>query len=323
MNSIVTGANGFLGAWLCKKLLAEGHNVTALVRKKSDISELAGTKVNYAYGDVTDLSSLREAFKNQNHVYHLAGVVAYKKSEREHMDLVNVQGTKNVVQICEELRTELLLHLSSVVAIGASFQPIVLNENSNYEIANLNLGYFETKHAAEKIVMSAAAAKKINAICVNPGTIYGPADAKKNSRKTQVKVAQGRFPFYTKGGVNVVAVNDVVDGIIKATKFGKSGQRYILGGDNLTIKNLFEIIADCAGVKAPRIALPNFILHTLGFIGDTFGFGISQENAYTASMYHWFDSTKAKNEIQFLPSPSIAAIEASVRWMKDNGYLKL
>lgn len=321
MKSLVTGANGFLGAWLCKRLLAEGHEVTALVRKNSDLSELNDLKINYAFGDVTHLSSLDEAFKNKNHIYHLAGMVAYKASDRPMMNKINVEGTQNVIQACQSQHVEQLLHLSSVVAIGASFKPVVLNENSKYEISKLNLGYFETKHLAEKIVMTAANEKKINAICVNPGTVYGPADAKKNSRKMQIKVAKGILPFYTGGGVNVVAVDDVIDGIINAVKFGKNGERYILGGENLTIKNVFEIIADCAGVARPQIKIPTSLLHVLGYIGDATGVGLSQENAYTASMYHWFDSTKAQNELQFKPSSSKAAIESSVRWMKDNGYL--
>lgn len=323
MRSIVTGANGFLGAWLCKRLLDEGHDVTALVRKNSDLSEIQHLKLKYVYGDVTDLDSLTTAFKNQNQVYHLAGVVAYKKAEREKMNLVNIEGTRNVITACETLQPDKLLHLSSVVAVGSSFKPEVLNEKSPYTISNLNLGYFETKHEAEKIVMASAAAKKIHAVCVNPGTIYGSADAKKSSRKMQVKVAQGRLPFYTGGGVNVVPVEDVIQGIMNAVQLGKNAERYILGGDNFTIKSLFETIADCAGVQRPRFKLPNSVLFALGFIGDTTGIGLSQENAYTATMYHWFDSTKAKSEIQFQPTSSKAAIEASVRWMKDNGYLNL
>ena len=117
-------------------------------------------------------------------------------------------------------------------------------------------------------------------------------------------------------------VEDVLSGIIKATKLGKNGERYILGGDNLTIKNLFEIIADCAGVKKPNLKIPDFALHALGTVGDAFGLGFSKENAYTATMYHWFDSSKAKKNIQFKQTSSIAAIEDSVKWMKDNGYLK-
>lgn len=331
MKVIITGANGFLGSWLTGRLLAEGYEVSVLVRQHSDLSELEGLRQtqipNYFFGDVTDKESLMTAFKNKDIVFHLAGLVSYKKSDRELMDRVNVYGTKNVVETCEELKIPQLLHVSSVVAIGASFKPKVLDESSTYNISHLNLGYFETKRNAEHIVLTAAQEKRINAVCVNPSTIYGFGDAKKGSRKTQLKVARHEFPFYTSGGVNVVAVEDVIHGILLAIKHGKSGERYILANENMTIKELFKKIADCAGVKPPAIYLPNSILHTIGFTGDlleklNFNIGISRVNAYTASMFHWFDSGKAQRDLGFKPSSADQAIENSVRWMKDNGYLK-
>lgn len=326
MKVIVTGANGFLGSWLTKRLLAEGHEVSALVRKTSDLSELADVKPNYIYGDINNFESIEAAFKDNEIVFHLAGAIAYKKSERSLMEKVNVQGTKNVIAACANLGIPQLLHLSSVVAVGASFEPKVLTETSNYNIHHLNLGYFETKHEAEKLVMAAVKENSIRAVCVNPSTIYGAGDAKKGSRKTQVKVAAGRFPFYTNGGVNVVAVEDVVEGILLACQKGKNGERYILSSQNMTIKSLFEKIADLAGVDAPKILMPNWGLHCLGSLGDlltSVGLkgGLSRENAYTASMFHWFDSAKAQKDLGFRPTSSDFAIERSVRWMKDNGYL--
>jgi dihydroflavonol-4-reductase len=327
MKVLVTGANGFLGAWLTKRLLAEGHETTALIRKNSDLSELGSTQPNYLYGDVTDLTSLQTAFKNQDVVFHLAGVVSYKKHDQALLEKVNVEGTRNVVQACSEVQVPQLLHLSSVVSIGSSFSPHTLNESAQYNIAHLNLGYFDTKKAAEDIVVAAARAHKIKAICVNPSTIYGFGDAKKGSRKNQVKVARGDLPFYTSGGVNVVAVEDVIDGILLALQKGRNGERYILSSENMTIKNLFERIADFAGVKAPQHLMPDWALHSLGYLGDKlqpFGInlGLSQINAYTATMFHWFDSHKAQTELGFKPSSADKAIEKSVQWMHDNGYLK-
>lgn len=327
MKVLVTGANGFLGAWLTRRLLQEGYQVSALVRKNSDLSELAGVNPNYVYGDVTDKASLLSAFKNQDLIFHLAGVVAYKKSEQAKLESVNVGGTQNVVDVCAELQVPQLLHLSSVVAIGSSFTPTPLTEASPYNIAQLGLGYFDTKHKAEIIVQQAAQQNKIRAICVNPSTIYGFGDAKKGSRKNQLKVARGEMPFYTSGGVNVVAVEDVIEGILLALKNGKNGERYILANENITIKSLFEKIAQFANVKPPQIYMPNWALHTIGFIGDQLqplgiDIGVSQVNAYTATMFHWFNCTKAQNELGFKPSSSDAAIEKSVKWMHDNGYLK-
>lgn len=321
MKIIVTGANGFLGSWLCKHLQEQGHEVTALVRKNSDLTELQNLKLQYAYGDVTQKNTLLPAFENADYVCHLAGVIAYKKADRPLMDKVNITGTQNVVETLALLQKPKLLHLSSVVAIGAQFGPQVMDEAFEFNIHDLNLGYFETKHAAENIVRQSAQAKKIEAVCVNPSTIYGFGDAKKGSRKTQVKVARGQFPFYTGGGVNVVAVEDVCEGISQAMKHGKNGERYILSGDNMTIHQLFEKISLAAGVKSPKIYLPFSVLKTIGLVGDLFSLGLSVENAYTASMYHWFSNSKAKTELGFKPSSADLAIQKSVKWMKDNNYL--
>ena len=330
MKVLVTGANGFLGSWLTKRLLHEGHTVSALVRKNSDLSELFDVKPNYVYGDVTDSESLKTSFKNQEVVFHLAGLVAYNKKDRPQMDQVNVQGTANVIEACAEFKIPQLLYVSSVVAVGAlSSNPEksqALTEGFTYNLHPLNLGYFETKKMAEDLVMAAVFEKKIQAICVNPSTIYGSGDAKKGSRKTQVKVAQGKFPFYTSGGVNVVAVEDVIDGVLLALKSGKNGQRYILSSENMYIKELFEKISRFAGVKAPGLKLPDSVLHGLGMLGDTLNIvgipvGLSRENAHTATLFHWFNCQKAKTELGFNPRPADYAIENSVRWMKDNHYI--
>ncbi|WP_295902454.1 NAD-dependent epimerase/dehydratase family protein [uncultured Bdellovibrio sp.] len=327
MKILVTGANGFLGSWVTKALVNEGHNVYALVRPKSDISELEGVNCKYVHGDVTDIHSLLEAFKGVDTVFHLAGVIAYKKSQRAMMDKVNVQGTANVVSVCREHKVRRLVYLSSVVAIGAGYTPNdILNEESTYNVADLNLGYFETKHQAEQIVKAACDKGEINAVMLNPSTIYGAGDAKKGSRKMQLKVAQGKLKFYTSGGVNVVAVEDVVEGILSAWKKGRKGERYILSGENILIKDLFSMIAAEAGVKAPSHLLPDGLLHAVGAVGDfmeKMGLKgpLSRENAYTATMYHWFDSSKAQSELDFKPRPAREAIHNSVQWMKDQGLL--
>lgn len=327
MKVLVTGANGFLGSWVTRALVNDGHEVYALVRPKSDISELDGVNCKYLYGDVTDIRSLLEAFKGIEAVFHLAGVIAYKKSERALMDKVNVQGTANVVAVCREHKVKRLVYLSSVVAVGAGFsEQEILNEQSEYNISDLNLGYFETKHEAEKIVKAACDKGEIDAVILNPSTIYGAGDAKKGSRKMQLKVAQGKMKFYTSGGVNVVAVEDVVQGILSAWKNGRKGERYILAGENILIKDLFALIAAEAGVKPPSQLMPDSVLHIVGTIGDFMELcglkgPLSRENAYTATMYHWFDSSKAQKELGFKPRSAKEAIHNSVQWVKDHGLL--
>ncbi len=324
---LVTGANGFLGSWLTRRLLAEGHEIFALVRKSSDLSELDGVPCQYIYGDVTNLDSLPLAFKGIDTVFHAAGLVAYKKSERGLMEKVNVTGTQNVIHACSQMDVSRLVHISSVVAVGAGFKPEdILNEESAYTLSHLNLGYFETKRKAEQLVVAATQSKKIDSVILNPSTIYGAGDARKGSRKTQVNVARGSFKFYTSGGVNVVALEDVIDGILSAWKVGRTGERYILCGENWLIKDLFSEIALIAGQSPPPYKMPDFILHALGIIGDQVGslglpFPVSRENSWTATLYHWFSSEKAQKELKFKPSSSKQALRNSIQWMKENNFL--
>lgn len=325
---LVTGANGFLGSCFTKKLVELGHETFALVRPSRDLTELNGVHCQYLHGDVTDLGSLITHFRDMDTVFHLAGVIAYKKSQRELMEKVNVEGTRNVVEACKLQQVRKLVHLSSVTAVGAGFTPQdVLNEESPFNVHHLNLGYFETKWQAEQIVKAACIRNEVDAVMLNPSTIYGPGDARKGSRKMQLKVAQGKLKFYTSGGVNVVSVHDVIDGILAAWHKGRTGERYILASENLLIRDLFRIIAEEAGETPPKNQIPNAALFTLGALGDVMEkMGLrgplSMENAWTSTMYHWFDSTKAQRELGFRPRPSREALRESVRWMKENGLLE-
>ena len=324
---LVTGANGFLGSWLTRRLLSEGHQVYALVRRSSDLSELDGVKCEYLYGDITDLSSLENATQKIDTVFHTAGLVAYQKSERSQMERVNVTGTQNVLTACQKNSVRKLIHISSVVAIGAGFtRGEILSESSEYNVGRLNLGYFETKRAAELLVIEASKSGQVDSVILNPSTIYGPGDARKGSRKTQIKVARGEFKFYTSGGINIVDIEDVLDGILSAWRIGKSSERYILCGENWLIKDLFTEIAKIADCPPPPYRMPDTLLHLLGNIGDQFSdwglpFPVSKENAWTASLFHWFTSDKAQRELNFKPRPSIEALKKSILWMKDNDYL--
>ena len=321
MKTFVTGATGFLGKNLIKHLIENGDEVTALVRKHSE--ELP-EEVVQIQGDVTDSDSL--TFSGQEVVYHLAGVVGYSKAQRQLMEEVNIQGTKNVVENVRKYNVDRLIHMSSVVTVGASFKPEALNEENAYNLAHLDLGYFETKRQAEEVVTDEVAKGKINAVILNPSTIYGEGDMLKGSRKVQLKVANGKFPFYPPGGVNVVDVDNVVQSTIDAVELGRNGERYILAGENLYIKELFNIIADVAGVSPPLLKLPTQLLRTIGKAGDFLEKydkkgPINSENAWAATLYHWFDSTKAQKELGLRVTPAANSIRKSITWAKQHGLI--
>ncbi|MEQ1875037.1 MAG: NAD-dependent epimerase/dehydratase family protein [Bdellovibrionia bacterium] len=327
MKVLVTGATGFLGSWLTRRLVQSDLDVRVLCRPTSDLADLEGLRYEKALGDVTDFESLKRAAAGVDTVFHLAGVIAYTKSERAQMNRVNIDGTEHAVRACIENGVRRLVHMSSVVAVGASLDgKVPLNENSQFNLSHWNLGYCETKKRGEEIVVEATRTRGLDAVILNPATVYGGGDAKKGSRKTQLKVAQGRFPFYTPGGVNIVAVDDVVEATIKAWQIGKSGERYILGGENVTIKKLFELIAQAAGVAAPRWYLPKPVLTSLGKFGDLLEargkkISFNSEAARMAVMYHWFDSAKAQRELALKVTPAEVSIGNSVGWMKEQGLL--
>jgi len=327
MKVLVTGATGFIGRWLVSKLQSEGLDVRILRRRSSSEKSVDDSSVEVAWGDITDPESLIAACRDVHSIFHLAGVVGYSRSQRKIMEQVNVGGTQNIVQAAIENKVSRMVHMSSVVAIGASFDgSSLLNENSEFNLGKLDLGYFETKRKGEGIVRQAVKEGLLDAVIVNPSTVYGAGDAEKGSRGVQRKVAQGRFPFYTSGGVNVIAVEDVVDAIVSAWRRGRPGERYILSGHNITIHELFSTLADIAGQTPPWMRLPNPLVHLIGMTGDLLErFGrkgpLNSESAWASILFHWFDNSKAKAELSLNPRPYRFALENSVNWMKEKNLL--
>lgn len=325
MAVLVTGASGFVGSWLVRRLVERGERVHVLHRASSNLEDIAGLPFVSRLGDVTDAESVRKACADVEQVFHLAGVVGYSPAMREQMEKVNVGGTRNVVEAVAGTKAK-LIYMSSVVAVGASFDRRPLDEDSPFNVHHLDLGYFETKRAAEQIVTEATKAGRIQSVILNPSTIYGAGDAKKGSRKTQLKVAQGRFPFYTAGGVSIVSVHDVVDALLVAPTRGRNGERYILSGENITIQDMLTRIAKFAGAPPPRYYLPSPVVHAIGRVGDLMlKLGrkgpLTSENAWTSLLYHWFDHSKATRELGFDPRPADVALKESVDWMKQEGLL--
>jgi dihydroflavonol-4-reductase len=322
VKALVTGANGFVGSNLVRHLLDLGHNVTALTR--SGQYQAPHKNLNITKGDITNPASLVSAFKNHEIVFHLAGTVGYSKALHQSMVMNNVVGTANVIEACKTSAVPQLFFMSSVVAIGASFsKDVILDESSAFNIHHLNLGYFETKHRAEMLALEAHKKGDVKVYLANPSTIYGPGDAQKGSRKNQLKVAQGKMPFYTGGGVGIIHIDDVIKSCLKILELDRSGERFILNSENITIKTLFALIAEAAGAKAPSIYLPDFVLHLLGRIGERKEskgkkFIVNSETAWTSTLYHWFKNDKMINELQIKPQSAREAIQASVGWMKEN-----
>jgi dihydroflavonol-4-reductase len=290
-----------LGGFLVRALAKEGHEVIALVRRTSDLAGLRGVACKLAYGNIQDRASLIGALQGVSAVFHLAQ-----------------PGTENVVELCLELKIPRLVHVSSVAAVGAADHSAqILDETSDNSIRRHGFPNYEAKVRAEELVLAACKSRGLDAVVVNPSVIVGAGDARKEVRKASVQAARGKLPFYPEGGLSVVAAEDVVQGIIDAWKKGRTGERYILSGENVTLKEMLSIYAELAGSRPPRHRLPNWILKLVGRFLPS-----SREGAVSATLFHWYDHSKATKELGFQPRPAREAIQSSIDWMEENGFLQ-
>lgn len=319
MKVLVTGATGFLGTALCQALDQKNIHITALVRPESSIDDLKKlSRIRFHTGDVTDFNSVKEAARGVELVFHLAGVVSYSHRDLPLMERVNVKGTACVVEVCRQRKVR-LVHTSSIVAVGASLKPVILDEDSPYNMGKYRIAYFDTKRQAEVLVQKAVGKGHISAVILNPSQVYGPGDMLKSTRSIQKKVVAGKCPFYTFGGISVVDTHSVVKAFLTAIDKGKPGHRYILSGENIYIKELLSLIARASGVKAPFIPVPNTAIHTLmGLqkILKTLGWKKNIDTLRMACFYHWFSNKKAREELGFSPQPARTAIEQSIHWWR-------
>ncbi|MBI3542013.1 MAG: NAD-dependent epimerase/dehydratase family protein [Deltaproteobacteria bacterium] len=324
MKAFVTGATGFLGPYVVRALVAKGYAVTALARERSDTRELETTGCRLAEGDVTDPDSLGVPLKGADTVVHMASVVATRPEQRALLESVNVEGTRNVLAACREARIGRLLHVSSVAAVGAAAKiNEVLNEDSPGSMCTPEFPNFDSKRRGEDLVREAARNGELDAVIVNPSMIFGAGDVRKAARRGNLMAARGKLGGYTRGGLSIVAVEDVVEGMLAAIERGRRGERYILSGENLMIRQLLAMYAECTGASPPRHEIPTWVFRAVGRAVDTFHLKgpVTYEGAVAATSFHWFDHSKARRELGFRPRPAVEAVKTSVKWMAENGYL--
>ena len=320
MKSLVTGATGFLGSYLARALAERGDEVIAFARPTSDTSEISRSCSRVALGDITDLASLKRACVGVDRVFHAAAVLSLRRSQREIIERASVDGTRNVIEACERLGVARLVHVSSVAAVGSSdTSDRVLDENASPAAVSGTWANTSAKIAGERLVIEAARAGRIDAVVVNPSLIFGAGDFRKEMRNGVEKIARGEVPFFAPGGVNVVGVMDVVRGIVLAAERGRSGERYILAGENLTGRDFAARIASAAGVPAPAKPLPASLVRGLSLISRAFGLGgaLSDEALGSSLQYHWYDDSKARRELGYEPREANEAIRDSIAWLKE------
>jgi dihydroflavonol-4-reductase len=327
MTTLVTGATGFVGGQIARALHRSGEKLRILVRSRSSRAGLSGVPVEEVQGDVRDLDSVRRAVQGVDRVVHAAAATRLDPFAPERLERINVEGTRHVLAASREARIQRLLYVSSTAAVASGTLDRPADEASVFDLAWKG-PYWRTKHAAEELVLAAARAGELDAVVINPSYVLGPGDLKPTSDAVLLAIATGLVVAFPSGGSGFVDVRDVADGALLALAKGRSGQRYILSGENLTFRQLIELAALERGLRSPMFALPRGPALLLAHLGDTLGPRFPTAFGYLNSGFlgTLFDLSyvcgeKARRELGFSPRPVREAIHDAYRWFEDAGRL--
>lgn len=326
---LVTGATGLLGVNLVKRLVNDNHSVRILTRLKSPVWPFDGLEVERFIGDIVDGRSVRLAAEGCDVVFHAAGFVSFTPFLRHRAYSINVTGTRHVIEACQGARVRRLVHVSSIAAIGYGQNREVVDETVPWNFDTLKDPYHDTKREAELSVISAAQNSDLDAVVVNPGYLLGPWDIKPSSGRLILVAASGWLWIYPTGGISVVHVGDVVEGMIQALRRGRAGERYALSGENITYKELFTKIARMAKVRSPFLPFSKVATLPLGLLGDQLGkmwpkafSDINTPVLSSGHIHHYISSQKAQDELGYTFRPVSSAISEAYQWFLQHGYIK-
>ena len=325
-NVLITGGTGFIGSNLAAILLDAGYNVRIFHRSSSSLVNVTNLRVEHAVGDVRDKASLKKAMEGCDTVFHTAAIVSFWKPNHKTQYDVNVLGTRNVVEACLESGVGRLVHTSSIAAVGYPTDGGYSDETASFNWQSVGSGYKNSKHLAEQEVY-AGIRQGLNAVIVNPGVVIGPGDVHFNGGKIIRSIKKHLALFYIQGGMNIVYVGDIVRGHLAAALKGRTGERYILGGENLTHKQAFQLTAVTIGGIVPRVRMPLIILRFIARFFDAAGMLLKQEPMVTSELfsgagkYNWYSSAKAERELGYSITPFREAVAKTYKWYVEQGLL--
>lgn len=326
MTTLVTGAAGFLGSHVTRQLVARGEEVRVLLRASSTNRAIADLSLEYVTGDLRDPASLDRAMKGVNRVFHVAADYRlWARRSREIYDS-NVGGTKNLLEAAKRAGVEQLIYTSTVATIAVD-RPQLPNESTDAKLEEMVGHYKRSKWMAEREALNAAKSG-LPVIVAMPTTPVGPWDWKPTpTGKIILDFLNGKMPGYVETGLNFVGVEECAAGHLLIAEKGKVGERYLLGGENLTLKAMLDILAKITGLRAPNLKIPHGLALGVAYANTVFSRlvgrepGIPIEGVKIARHMMFVDSSRAQRELGFKAGPVAAALERAVRWYEANGYI--
>jgi dihydroflavonol-4-reductase len=325
MIALVTGSTGFIGSHLCRGLLTAGYQVRAFHRSTSPLTLLQGLPVEHAIGDITQPASLQSALHGIDIVFHTAAKLG--KSTPHLTYQVTVMGTRNVLKACLHSGVSRVVHTSSVAALGIpgihgtsleDSTQLQMNETHSWNYRPNWWFYGYAKHLAEMEVQYAVS-QGLDVVIVNPTLVIGAGDINRVSGEVILRVAKGQLRITSSGGLNAIHIDDIVAGHLAALSMGNTGERYILGNENVSHNEFLKLIADVVGTKPPTLKIPAPVLRVLvkpiSAIEQLLPFPFSGEALRKIGYYFYYDKTKAMKDLGFTAVHSIReSIEQSYQW---------
>jgi dihydroflavonol-4-reductase len=326
--TLVTGATGFVGSAVARKLVLAGFPVRALVRPHSPRFHLDGLGLDFAEGDLRDAASLRRAMGGVRYVFHVAADYRLWARDRGEIFAANVDGTRNVMQEALQAGVERVVYTSSVATLAlhsdgtAADETVLLAENEGIG------AYKRSKVAAQRLVEAMVRDDKLPAVIVHPSTPIGPRDVRPTpTGRIIVEAACGRIPGFMDTGLNLVHVDDVADGHLAALRRGVIGERYILGGENVVFADMLADIAGMVGRRPPRLRVPRAVAASVAYAAEAAAWFTGREPFATvdgirmAEHRMFFTAAKAERELGFHARPYREGLADAIDWFRTAGYL--
>jgi dihydroflavonol-4-reductase len=325
MRVLVTGSTGFIGSHLCRALVKAGHRVRAFHRPGSPLSLLSGIEVEHAPGDLTSPETIQAAMENIEVVFH-AGAFLGGQGQPGQIYATTVEGTRSVLQAARQAGVKKVIHTSSVAALGVPDNIndlALLDEHHTWNYPPDYWPYGYAKYLAELEVQKAVALG-MHAVILNPTTVFGPGDLYRQGSSLVVQVANRQLPFMTTGGMNVVHIDDVIAGHLAALERGANGQRYILGGQNITHVALVSRIAEITGQAAPALVLPPGLIRRLvqpiRLLRPFVHLPVDASMLRLAGYYFYYDLRKAREKLGLGPPKALdISLQEAWEWFRGAG----
>lgn len=318
MRIFVTGGNGFIGSVVVKKLIEQNHQVICLLRKTSDISRIKNLPYTKSIGDVRDLKSIQKGMMNCDAIIHLASLSNWNDICSPIMREVVVEGSNNILNSAIKMGNLKTVFVSSIAAINGTRLPVIQNEDSHCTL-NLNkYSYAKAKIHVEELCLKAHV-NGLPVVIVNPAEVYGPNDTSLNTAGNLIDFAKSSPVLVCNGGTSIVHVDDVADGIIAALHKGQSGQRYILGGENLSVKELAALTLNILGLSKKILQIPNNILVFAAKTADflKLPFPINPKVVPYATLYWFADNQKACRELGVNFRNAHDTLLPALKWLQE------